>query len=79
MLWWDWTSGQRWGLLAAMFALASAPWIALGWLPNEWEALLGGTAFLAIPQLLSWMLYVGIKTGRIPARGEPIIRTESPG
>ncbi|MGD9811381.1 MAG: hypothetical protein AB7U35_08630 [Sphingobium sp.] len=61
-----------------MLALAAIPWIALGWLPYEWEAFLGGMSFLVIPQLLSWGLFVGLKTGRMPAREEPILRTESP-
>ena len=78
MLWWDWTNAQRWGLLALMAALASIPCIAFGWLPYDWETFLGGMSFFVIPQLLIWSLLVGLKTGRIPAQGEPISRTSSP-
>jgi hypothetical protein len=79
MLWWDWSTRQRLGLLAAMVAIAATPWLLLGWLPNEWGAFLGGTSFLAIPQMIAWCLFVGLKTGRMPsAYGRSELRAASP-
>lgn len=78
MLWWDWNKRQRLALLAAMFAVAATPWLLLGWLPSEWGAFVGGTAFLAIPQMLAWYLFVGLRTGRLPSRFGSEYRSESP-
>lgn len=79
MLWWDWSSRQRLGLLAAMLAIAATPWILLGWVPHDWGAFIGGTAFLAIPQLMAWALFVGLRTGRMPsAYGRSELRAETP-
>lgn len=51
----------------------------LGWLPNEWGAFVGGTAFLTIPQVVAWILFVGLKTGRMPsAYGRSELRAETP-
>lgn len=78
MLWWDWPSSRRLALLGAMIALAAVPWISLGWLPDEPRAFAGGTAFLLVPQIAGWFLFVGLATGRIPARGGSEIRSSSP-
>lgn len=65
--------------MAVVLAIAAAPWLALGWLPNEIGAFLGGTAFLAIPQMIAWYLFVGLRTGRMPsAYGRSEKRAESP-
>ena len=78
MLWWDWNTRQRLVLFAAMFGIAGIPWVLLG-LPHEWGAFLGTTAFLAILQMVSWLLFVGLKTGRMPsAYGRSELRAESP-
>lgn len=78
MLWWDWNARQRLALVAAMLAVAATPWLMLGWLPNEWGAFVGGTAFLTIPQVVAWFLFVGLRTGRMPIRGGAEVRRESP-
>jgi hypothetical protein len=78
MLWWDWNTWKRLALLTAMLTLAATPCLLLGWL-NEWRAFVGGTAFLAIPQIVAWNLFVGLKTGRMPsAYGRSELRAESP-
>ena len=70
---------QRLALMAAMFALAAAPWIFVDWLTNDWRALLGGTAFLLIPQIFAWLRFVGLRTGRMPsAYGKSEFRAVSP-
>jgi hypothetical protein len=38
----------------------------------------GGTAFLAIPQIIAWFLFVGLRTGRMPVRFGSEDRTKSP-
>jgi hypothetical protein len=79
MLWWDWDTRQRLCLLAAMLAIAATPWLLLGWVPNEWGAFVGGTAFLAIPQMIVWALFVGLRTGRMPsAYGRSELRAKTP-
>lgn len=78
-LWWDWKTGQRLALFAAMFVIAAIPWLFLGWVPNQLGAFVGGTAFLAIPQMIGWLLFVGLRTGRMPsAYGRSESRTDSP-
>ena len=61
-----------------MLAIAATPWVLLGWLPNEWGAFVGGTAFLIIPQIVAWFLFVGLRTGRIPSRYGSEYRSDSP-
>ena len=61
-----------------MLTVAATPWLFLGWLPNEWGAFVGGTAFLAIPQIVAWLLFVGLWTGRMPVRGGAGDRHEAP-
>jgi hypothetical protein len=78
MLWWDWKGAQRITLLAAMLAFAALPWIMLGWLPHQWRAFIGGTAFLMLPLIFGWFMFVGLVTGRIPARGGSETREISP-
>ncbi len=51
----------------------------IGALSNDWRALLGGTAFLFIPQIVGWLLYVGLRTGRVPSGyGSSELRTDTP-
>ncbi len=79
MLWWDWNGRQKLVLLAGIFLLAATPWLMLGWLPNECGAFVGGTAALAIPQMMAWFIFVGLRTGRIPsAYGGSELRAEEP-
>lgn len=61
-----------------MLTLASLPWLMLGWLPGEWGGFIGGTSFLAIPQMAGWLLFVGLKTGVMPERGRKVERETSP-
>ncbi|MBQ1542951.1 MAG: hypothetical protein IIZ63_13215 [Caulobacteraceae bacterium] len=79
MIWWDWKASQRLALMAAMLVVAAIPWILIGGLTSDWWALLGGAAFLFIPQMVGWMLFVGLTTGRMPsAYGRSELRSESP-
>jgi hypothetical protein len=78
VLWWGWTGRQRLIFLGAMIVISAAPWILAGWFPRELGAFVGGVAFLFIPQLVGWMLLVGLKTGRIPTRSSSQSRTDSP-
>lgn len=80
MLWWDWDARQRIGLFAAMLGIAATPCILLGWAtPAHWRAFVGGTAFLLGPQILAWVLFVGLRTGRMPtAYGGSELRNERP-
>jgi hypothetical protein len=62
-----------------MLAVAAIPWILIGGLGNDWRTLLGGTAFLFIPQAVGWLLYVGLRTGRMPsAYGRAELRAKTP-
>jgi hypothetical protein len=61
-----------------MLVIAVMPWVMLGWSSHEWKALIGGTAFLLIPQIVGWFLFVGLFTGRIPTRGGSELRSMSP-
>lgn len=66
-------------LLAGILLLAATPWLMLGWLRNEFGALVGGTALLAIPQMMAWFIFVGLQTGRIPsAYGGSELREKEP-
>lgn len=79
MLWWDWSAKQKLGLLAAILSIAAAPWLFLGWLPGQLGAFVGGTALLSIPQMMAWLLYVGLSTGRMPtAYGGSELRAKEP-
>ena len=78
MLWWDWNTRQRLALLAVMLAVGAIPWLVLGGF-KEPGVILGGTAFLAIPQMMGWALFVGLHTGRMPsAYGRSEKRDQSP-
>lgn len=79
MIWWDWKTSQRLALLAGMCGVAAIPWVAIGWATKDWRGLIGGTGFLLIPQIVGWLLYVGLATGRMPsAYGRSEIRDTSP-
>jgi hypothetical protein len=79
MIWWDWKTSQRLALVAAMLAVAAIPLIFISGFTSDWRALLGGTAFLFIPQMVAWLLYVGLTTGRMPsAYGRSELRSETP-
>jgi hypothetical protein len=79
MLWWEWNIRKRLALMAAMMSIAATPWLLVGWLTKDWRGLVGGTAFLFIPQIVGWLLFVGLKTNRMPsAYGRSEVRSESP-
>ena len=79
MFWWDWNSKRKFSVLGLMLAIAATPWLFLGWFPGEIGALVGGTAFLMIPQLVGWLLLIGLRTGRMPvAYGGSEDRASSP-
>lgn len=78
MLWWDWTGKQRLGLGGAMLCVSTMPWLVLGWFTHDWKAVPGGSALLFIPLACGWCLFVGLRTGRIPARGGEESRTDTP-
>ena len=78
MLWWDWNTRQRLALLVVMLAVGAIPSLVLERL-KELGVILGGTAFLAIPQMIGWSLFVGLHTGRMPsAYGRSEKRDQSP-
>lgn len=54
-------------LMAGMCAVAAIPWLIIGQASKDWRGLIGGTAFLFIPQIVGWLLYVGLATGRMPS------------
>ena len=79
MIWWDWKTRQRLTLMAAMLVIAAVPWIGIGLVTRDWRGLLGGTAFLFILQIVAWLLFVGMRTGRMPsAYGRSELRAEAP-
>jgi hypothetical protein len=79
MLWWDWRTKQRLALMAGMCGVAAIPWLIIGRASEDWRALVGGTAFLFIPQIVGWLLYVGLATGRMPSGyGHSELRDTSP-
>ena len=62
-----------------MLVVAAVHLILLGGFTNDWLALLGGTGLLFIPQIVSWLLFVGLATGRMPsAYGSSELRSQSP-
>ncbi|WP_409602065.1 hypothetical protein [Brevundimonas sp.] len=69
MLWWSWSNKQKWTLIAAMLGVAAISGLLFGWATREWKAALGVTWFLLLPPLVGWQLFIGLWTGRIPARG----------
>ena len=79
MLWWDWNIRKRLALMAAMISIAAMPWLLVGWATTDWRAMVGGTSFLFIPQIVAWLLFVGLKTDRMPsAYGRSEVRATSP-
>lgn len=54
-------------LMLTMLVVATIPLLLVGGFANDWRAVLGGTAFLFILQLLGWVLFVGLTTGRMPS------------
>jgi hypothetical protein len=79
MIWWDWKTSQRLALMVAMLAVAAIPFTLIGMSTNDWRAVLGGTAFLFIPQIVGWSLFIGLRTGRMPsAYGRSELRTKAP-
>lgn len=79
MIWWNWTASQRRTLIAAMLALAASPWVIIGYFLRDWRAAAGGTALLFIAQMLAWLLFVGLATGRMPSGyGRAERRSETP-
>lgn len=81
MIWWDWSTGRRVAALTGMVGVSTAVVLTIGWLfDRSWlrpAVILGGTAFLSIPQLLAWQAFVGLRTGILPARGR-VARARQP-
>src|SRR4051812_30487408 len=78
MVWWSWGIGRKVALFAAMAGLsASAVWWFLrpGLTP---AVMIGGISFLTIPQLLAWISFVGLRTGKLPQRGRVVKRADEP-
>ncbi len=67
MIWWDWTANRRRKLIALMLALAASPWLLIDEVFKDWREMAGGTALLFIAQIVAWLLYVGLATGRMPS------------
>lgn len=60
-------------------AVAAIPLILIGVFTNDWRAVLGGTAFSFIPQIVGRLLFVELRIGRMPpAYGRSELRTETP-
>jgi hypothetical protein len=79
MIWWGWSASQRVALMAAMLIVAAISLTLVGRFTSDWRALLGGIAFLFVPQIVGWLLFVGLRTGRMPsAYGRSELRAESP-
>jgi hypothetical protein len=79
MIWWDWKTSQRLALMTAMLAIATIPWMLIGVFTNDWRGMLGGTPFFFIPQIVGWLLFIGLRTGRMPsAYGRSELRTAAP-
>jgi hypothetical protein len=79
VIWWDWKTSQRLALVGAMLGVAALPFILIGVFAKDWRGFAGGPFFLFIPQLLGWMLYVGLRTGRLPTgHGRSESRSETP-
>ena len=77
MFYWDWKPSQRWTVVLAMVGVSALPGIWFGLLSN-WRALVGSVAFLTIPQIVGFLLFVGLKTGVMPQRGRRVSKAESP-
>lgn len=60
MIWWDWKTRQRLALMAGMRAVTAIPRLIIGQTSKDWRGLIGGTAFLFIPQIVGWLLYAGL-------------------
>ena len=79
MLWWHWKTKKRLSLLAALLLLAAIPSVLICWTTTDWRALVPGTALFGIPLMVGWLLFVGLKTGRMPsAYGRSELRSGSP-
>lgn len=78
MIWWDWKTRQRVALIAATFSVGAIPCFVAAWVTSDWRLVIGA-AFLFIPLIVGWMLYVGLATGRMPsAYGRSELRAKSP-
>lgn len=79
MIWWNWKISQRLALMGLMLIVAAIPWLLIGKSTDDWRGMIGGTCFLLIPQMVAWLLFVGLKTGRMPsAYGRSELRSETP-
>jgi hypothetical protein len=79
VIWWEWKTSQRLAVIAGVLIVAAIPWLVIGGLTNDWRGLLGGTAILSIPLIVAWLLFVGLRTGRMPsAYGRSELRAETP-
>ena len=79
MLWWDWNTSKRLRLLAMLLGVAAIPSFLMCRTINDWRPALPAIAFFAIPLMVGWLLFVGLKTGRMPsAYGRSELRAASP-
>jgi hypothetical protein len=78
MVRWSWGIGRKVALLSAMAGLSALiVWWFLrpGLSPG---AMIGGISFLTIPQMLTWISFVGLRTGMLPQRGRVVRRADEP-
>lgn len=79
VIWWNWKIGQRLALIGFMLSIAAIPWLLIGKLTSDWRGMIGGTALFFIPLMMAWLLFVGLRTGRMPsAYGRSELRSEAP-
>lgn len=79
MIWWNWKTNQRLLVIAVMVVAATVMTASVGGAAIGWRALVGMASFLFIPQIIAWLLFVGLKTGCMPsAYGRSELRSESP-
>jgi hypothetical protein len=79
MIWWDWKTNGRLALLAAIGCVATIPSLWISAATNNWRVIIPGTAFFFLPMILAWLLFVGLKTGRMPSGyGRSELRASSP-
>jgi hypothetical protein len=79
VIWWNWKIGQRLALIGFMLSIAAIPWLLIGKLTSDWRGMIGGTALFFIPLMVAWLLFVGLRTGRMPsAYGRSELRSEAP-
>jgi hypothetical protein len=82
MIYWSWGTGRKRALVASMVGLSATTLLILGWSLERsllaWRTLLIGISVLTIPQIVAFLLFVGLRTGMMPQRGRRVSRTEHP-